>query len=543
MGKPFKATTAELIQGLRHPAQSVRLVAMRRVAERPVGETVAELRKALPGCQSAGVRALECLVDVGPYRRGQGEPDRDPRLFEGYAIASVRRQAARQLGTCAAKEAVPELVKLLADDNDRSVRFQAATALGHIGQPAAVDSSFGEPRRRRTFSRVMPSSTRSIGFGRAQSEAWTKIVAGLNSDQTPVREATLFAFRDTYDPAALAALMKFAADDKFSGERRGVALALLGDLAKRVPAWKGEWWNTQPVRSPAPAHTETWVATKEILTALRQGLKDADPLARQGAAQGMIASHEPQLALALIKYIPTEKDNQGRKIMLEALSHVRSTDAEFTKAANQLCTELLTAGSLIPETLAFAANLEDATPALTEAALKLTSQDLPASQLIALMETLSWSTDPRVVPTLLARFENKNVNVRIRAVQLITTRWNEDVYKSLMKALNDKDLTVRKEVVICLGKRKERDAMPELLQLLNDKDLRFDAITALAQMPDPRAAVAYLEGINGKNNKQRDESIRALTLVKKDAWPTVEKRLKEQPALPARRCVAVAKGL
>jgi hypothetical protein len=31
---PFEATTAELVEGLKHPAQSVRLVAQRRLAER-----------------------------------------------------------------------------------------------------------------------------------------------------------------------------------------------------------------------------------------------------------------------------------------------------------------------------------------------------------------------------------------------------------------------------------------------------------------------------------------------------------------------------
>jgi putative membrane-bound dehydrogenase-like protein len=530
MGKPFKATTADLIQGLRHPAQSVRLVAMRRVAERPAAETVAELEKLFKDANAPAFARWSALWTLDRIDEGKASRSIIRAALKDSDV-SVRRQAARQLGTRAAKDAVTDLAKLLAEDDDRSVRFQAATALGHIGQPAAVDALLASLTETDLFTRYAEFNALNR-IGRAQPEAWTKIAAGLNSDETRVREAALFAFRDTYDVAAFGALMKFAVNDKISGERRSVVLAMLGDLAKKAPAWKGEWWGTQPVRSPAPAHTVTWAVTDEILTVLRHGLTDADPQARQGAALGMIASHEPRLALELIKHVPTEKDNQAKKVMLEALSQVGTPNEEFVKTANQLCADLLKTGTLIPETLAFAANLGDATPELTEVALKLTSQDLAAPQLIALMETLSWSTDPRVVSTLLAKFENKNASVRIRAVQLITNRWNEDVTNALMKALNDTDLTVRKEVVICLGKRKERDALPELLQLLNNKDLRFDAITALAQMPDPRATVAYLEGMSGKNNKQRDESIRALTLVKKDAWPTVENRLKEKPALP-----------
>jgi putative membrane-bound dehydrogenase-like protein len=531
MGKSFKATTAELIQAMRHPAQSVRLVAMRRIAERPAAETVAELEKLFQDAKAPAFARWSALWTLDRIDEGKASRSIIRAALKDSDV-SVRRQAARQLGTRAVKEAVADLTKLLSEDNDRSVRFQAATALGHIGQPAAVDALLASLSETDLFTRYAEFNALNR-IGRAQPEAWAKIVAGLNSDETRVREATLFAFRETYEPAALGALVKFATDSKISGERRSVAFPLLGDLTKKVPAWKGQWWNTQPVKAPPPAHTETWTGTNETLTALQLGLKDGDALVRQGAAQGMIAAHEPQLAMALIAYIPNEKDNQAKKVMLETLSQVRAPDEAFVKAANQLCADLLKTGTLIPETLAFAAKLGDATPELTEVAFKLTTVDLPADQLIALLETLSWSTDPRVVKILVEKMENKSAKVRARAVQLVTNRFNEDVYKALMKAFKDQDLTVRKEVVICLGKRKERDAMPELLALLSNKDLKFDAITALAQMPDPRAAGAYLEGIGGKNNKQRDESIRALSLVKKDAWPTVETRLKAKPALPA----------
>jgi hypothetical protein len=51
--------------------------------------------------------------------------------------ASVRRQAIRQLGTRRVRRATQVLLARLHDE-DASVRFRAATALGRIGDSAAV---------------------------------------------------------------------------------------------------------------------------------------------------------------------------------------------------------------------------------------------------------------------------------------------------------------------------------------------------------------------------------------------------------------------
>src|SRR5262249_20788645 len=63
--------------------------------------------------------------------------------------------------------------------------------------------------------------------------------------------------------------------------------------------------------------------------------------------------------------------------------------------------------------------------------------------------------------------------------------------------------------------------------------LGFDAITALAQMPDVRAADAYFEGMASKNAKQRDDCTKAIATLSKAALPAVEARLAAKPALPA----------
>ena len=51
--------------------------------------------------------------------------------------AVVRRQAAYEMGTSKVKEAVRELIAVLADDASAPVRRAAAEALGKIGDPGA----------------------------------------------------------------------------------------------------------------------------------------------------------------------------------------------------------------------------------------------------------------------------------------------------------------------------------------------------------------------------------------------------------------------
>jgi putative heme-binding domain-containing protein len=137
------------------------------------------------------------------------------------------------------------------------------------------------------------------------------------------------------------------------------------------------------------------------------------------------------------------------------------------------------------------------------------------------------------VPALLVNLHHASSDVRARAVQLLTAKSGETISKELLGALADKSTAVRKEAVIALGKRKEKDAIPALLPLAKDVDLRFDALRALTRMPDPRAAAVFLDGLGSKNQKQRDESLRALTSIKKEAFPVIEGRLQKKPALAA----------
>ncbi len=541
LGQPFKATTEELLEALSHPAQGVRLVAMRRLADRGPG-VVPLLVKVLqdktkpPVARWSAVWTLD-RIDAGKDGRAAiiaSLDDADP---------SVRRQAARQLGDRAVRAAVPALSKLMGH-TDRSVRFQAATALGRIGDVQGVAALLPALDESDLFARYA-AFTALNRIGRSDPKAWLAIAAGLNSDKATIREATLFAFRATYEVGAVEALAAYAAAPQKPAGTRMEVVKLLADLDLKPPAWTGKWWNIKPAATKPPAHTVSWAGTARVQGALRAGLRDPDALVRLGAAEAMVASNDPELTLELLNHVPREKDAQSRQKMLGILAAVRNPNTAFTKAGNRLAAEVLSDPKMDPgfvvQALAFAVSLPSITPELTEALMKRASADLPPAQLVTLLETLGKAKSPEVTTALVAHLKHTDDGVRAAAVRLLTSRAGTPAAEALITALQDKAITVRKAAVVALTTRKEKAAVAPLLKLLADGELRFEVINALAQTPDPRAFSAYLEGLGGKNVDQRAACLKAVTALKKEALPVIEARLAQKPALSAEVIVQLQK--
>ena len=366
--------------------------------------------------------------------------------------------------------------------------------------------------------------------------AWDAIAAGLGSDRTPIREGTLFAFRETYNPEAVEVLAKRAGDTAISNETRGAILALLGELSYQRTPWKNaDWWGTQPVRGNPRARAVKWDGTAAATAALTHGLADSDAVVRTGAAKGMIATDNAGLAADVVKHLTTEKDKEAKKAMLAALVNVRNRSSEFTKAGNELAARLLTdadSADLVDETLAFAGSLPSLSKEVAVVMLKQSSAaSIKPKQLVALLEGLAKSNDADVTAALVEKTSAKDNDVRKTAVGLIATRPGDAVSSALIAALKDKSAAVQKEAAQALAKRKDKSAIPALLDCLGDKNLRFDATMALAKTPDLRAVDVYLEGAGSKNNQQRDECRRAIAAIKTEALPAIEKRLAVKPPL------------
>jgi putative heme-binding domain-containing protein len=158
---------------------------------------------------------------------------------------------------------------------------------------------------------------------------------------------------------------------------------------------------------------------------------------------------------------------------------------------------------------------------------------LPEEAQIQWLEAVAKARAPEVEAALSTGLHHARTPVRAAALRLLAPRPGVEVTRALESALKDTDGAMRKDAITALGKRKDRSALPALLACLDDRQLHFDAITAVAQMPDARAITAYLEGLGGRNNPQREACARALGALKTEALPVIETRIDTKPPLAA----------
>jgi putative membrane-bound dehydrogenase-like protein len=474
-GKPFDATTADLIAALAHPAQSVRMIAQRRLVDR---KAVKELREVTTA--PAAWHAIWALDALGVASADLlKSPD-----------ASIRRQAARQAGTRRVREAGEALIGLLKDP-DLAVRFQAATALGRIGSSAAVPALQAALEETDLFARYA-AFTALNRIGRNESTSWASIAKGLESPSERIREGTRFALRDTYDAALVEAL---AAKPTAEG------VAVLAEIHRMPPAWTGKWWGTQPVAQPRPAKTVDYAGTPRVLETIRAALASADPATRVAAIDAVTVVRDTEAAPVLRGLWPTA-DTATRKAILRALSDPAS--------------EALVAGALKDPALR---------PESIDAAERVKLVDALLEALPDSIEALGRLKAAKAAAPIAAQLGGPKAKEAVAALTLIG---GEPAVKALLAALEDKRAELRRSAVGALGALKAKDALPALLRAYLDPETRFEAVGALAQIPDLRALDAYVDGLGGKNATVRQACAAAVAAIHGAALPLIEAKLARQ---------------
>jgi putative heme-binding domain-containing protein len=496
MGRTFKATTAELIEALSHPAKSVRLVAQRRLVDRKAVEELKAVRgaparwHAIWALDALGVPALDALKD----------PD-------------ARAQAARQLGTRRVKEATEPLVEMLSDPNP-VLRFRAATALGRIGNPKAVPALLKALDEKDFFTRyAVFKALNRIG-------AWTETAKGLESDNARIREGTLFAMRDAYDLAVVTALAQYVGNILNPGESRALALSELADLMRQEPPWDGKWWSIQPAATPRPARTIDWEGTPKVQEALRDALSDTTEAVRRVAIEN--AGRVPGAAKMLRELFERESGLETRRLILRSLGALK--DAE----SGELVASILKDPSspLLVEAVSIAGKIGG--PAVAEA---LTSLLKGAQSPDILIPALQAAGSLKVsAPAVVKHVASENSKVCVAAVNALAQIGGDTAVEALLPLLDDERRSVRRSAVTALGALQARSAIPQLLKAVQDKGTHNEAIEALAKMPDVRALDAYLDGLGGKSASARDAARRAIAAIQKEALPLIEKKIDSLPA-------------
>lgn len=489
---PFEATNADLIKGLSHSSREVRLVAQRRLADRKATKDLEAVLAS--GAAPAKWHAIWALDAIG------GSPAIVAALKD--ADASVRRQAARQLGTRRVKDAVEPLIGLL-KDSDLTVQFQAATALGRIAPPAAIPALQEALKGKDLFARYAAFHALNR-IGRANSSAWGDIVKGLENADAAVREGTLFALRETYEEPLAAALAK--------APKSPDSIAALAEIHRAPNPWKGQWWGTQPVAQPRPPKVVEYAGTKIVLETLRAALTDGNAAVRRAAVDSVAATKDAQAAATLRELFAKESDVEVKKSILRSLGAIKDNAASELVASAFQQPELLGDAAQAAEQIAGPTLIK----MLADLAETATSPDILAPALGALGRLKAGA------PTAAKHAAHADPKVALAAITALGQIGGDPAIAALCSALDDKRLDIRKAAIASLGGLKAGSAIPSLLKAYLDKSTRFEAVAALTATPDLRALDAYLEGLGGKNATLREQCRKAVAAISTPALPLIE---------------------
>jgi putative membrane-bound dehydrogenase-like protein len=518
MGEKFEASTQALVEALMHPAQSVRLVAQRRLAERP--DSVLQLMRLLEDENVPARAKWSAIWTIDQIKKNQTAMiARALRNKE----ASVRIQAVRQLGTRRVSEATDELVKLLSDQ-DAAVRFAAATALGRIGNVTAAAVLVRKLDDKDFFARFAVFTALNR-IGKANPAAWDQIAAALNDAKPEIREGAVFAMRGVYDENLVSALTKYVGDTANSVEARAAALRALAPMWKEPKPWNGKWWGTQPVQGKPPAHEVEWAGTAEAGKAINSALRDGNVAIRRAAVEALVVAPDPAAAENLAKMFQSEEDVALKRAILRALA--------VSKAA--------VAGNFIGDVLRNAkkneAMLSDAIvvaqqiggAAMADAIAAVIPVDLPPDTLVAGIEAVGRMKHAKAVPAVAARMSHEDLRVAQFAASALGTIGGDSAGAALMEALNEKRPAVRRAAAQGLGAMKATNSIPVLLNSYKDPEMSREVTLALAAMPDLRALDVYLDGLASRDQGVREKCRAAVGTIHEAALPIIEKRLDSNP--------------
>lgn len=531
-GKKFEATTAELIEGLKHPAKSVRLVAQRRLAERNSD-----------AADSLGALALD--ANAPAYARWHAiwslqampmsKATYSAKLVVGKIAAdanadtSVRRQAIRELGESTKRGAENETLIPLLNDKDASVRFCAATALGRAGDRQAVRPILQKLDEQDLFTRFA-MFTALNRIGRYQGAAWSDVAEGLSSATPAVRDNTAYSIRDTYDLLLVSTLVEAAKDYAKRPDSRAAALLAVAELNRKPKPWAGNWWGTQPVGSPRPAKVVDWEGTPRVLSAIRSAASDSDPTVRSAALKAMTIATDASAVDLLVDLYAKNTDVPTKALVLQALAPTKSPKA--AALATAALNDPKSPAALVPEAIAVVreAGGKGAVPVL----VKLVESAESADVIEPAIDTLGSLKAAAGVPAIakrLASAEPRVWNASVNALQSIN---DPAAAEALTAALADKRGDVRRTAVVALGQMKAQAAVPAIVDGLNKKQLgNSEATKALTQMPDVRALDVYLVQLADRNPGNVRDAKSAVEKIRADAKPLVEKKVEAGQVKPA----------
>jgi putative heme-binding domain-containing protein len=512
---------AKQISSLGHPGHSERVRAQRALADLGVKGAVALQDALRAGKLSARARrhAVWVIAEFGTDWKA---------LAKGLAKdanAGVRLEVVRALATFGWPDAGLQdvaqrrllLTALAANDPSPAVRLHAVDAVWGWGIRFALEllAKESDPWVRRALIRsVQRGAWKQYDDELDLTESWPK--AG-----TVDRDHLLTLLAGQYDPIAANVLCTYAKDPDAPTRRR--AVGLLARIYKDRKPYAGGWWGTQPAGNPPPARTVAWEATPAIRKAVLAALADKNTGVRREAVAALIAMNDPETLPALIERYAAETNAGARTDIVGAAAGLR-TELKVPFLAGVL------ADAKAPDAqhLEAVAGLRQAgTPAAVEALTVAVRGSAPlARRALEALGALGALKAKKAAPAITAALKSKAAPVRAAAAAALGQLGDPAAGPALLPLLKDRDSQARSAAILALGAVGYRAAVPALVAAAADEATQFDALTALARIPDARALAAYLTGLGAKNADLRLASRLALTAIRDEVARPLEELVK-----------------
>jgi putative membrane-bound dehydrogenase-like protein len=528
-------SVADLLKALDHPAHSERLRAQRALIARGKKGTESVMAAVrLEKLSAAGLRHAIWVLEGDSVSDWKGVQDifRLENKLLAHRDTGVRVEAARAFqqhgprlvqqergGTLSLAPAYFRLVEMLDRDPDPHVRLHAALALEVLttNYPLRWLDKEKDPYVRFALIQGM----KKVGYWDALRQ-YLSTAEGLKKEPKAM-EALIAALTEEYDRGALVLLLDLEKLED-SALRRQAVEALARVYKDRKP-YAGTWWGTQPAAQKPPAREVAWEGTPQVRDAILAALADKDSGVRHAAIHAVVEMKDPKTLDPIIARFKVEKDEAARLDLVRAAADIGGAQAA----------EFLASRAIGPE--AEAVRLE----ALTGLGKMSGVPGVPFENVLDVLRYAAVPSEPvavqvraleaiaalgRPVGSLQKSLKSPHASVRKAAVAAVarTSLPGED--HPLLGMLKDTDTGVRAAAIAAVGTLKIKQAIPNLLPLAADEATQFEAITALAQMPDRRALGAYLTGLTSKNQGLRQACRQAIGVLRDLVAPALEQLAK-----------------
>jgi putative heme-binding domain-containing protein len=503
--RPSGQSPTARLKALDHPALTVRLESQRvlaRMGSMAVPLLIERLKRREP--ETGRLHALWALDAIGGT-----EARRAIASVLVDAAAPVRIQAARSAGIRRDPAAFPELVRLLRD-RDAAVRREAAIALGRLGTAKAAPALYAALDEADTFAAW------SVRQAIRRLNAWDKdaLVAALLDERR--LEAALRLTDEAWAVPVVEALTdSLRQTQPVPVPVRSRLIANLAGLYRRYPEWSGSWFGTNPLAGRLPEKTQDWSpdGMKGVLKGLALGLADRDSSVRSQAIVGLSQAGPvaaPLLRSALIK----EREPRNQAILAETLGTLR--DAASSPILAVLVADAQRTEAVRAAALDALSQFRDP-PSLRARFRLIYDSQAPASLVARALPELARAGF--LPPNDLASFlESPAAAVRAAALLSLNVKraLPVDLKPAVLDRLDDPAAEVREAAILAVAALSLREAVPRLLAAAGDPKFpaRATAISALCQMPDPRAVTVYLTAIQDRDPRMRRAGESALLAIR-----------------------------